>query len=284
VKERRAMVEPEAGLSIRRQCEALGIHRSGVYYAAGATSDEDLELMRRIDELHLELPFLGSRKLSQELRAEGRVVNRKRVQRLMQRMGIVALAPQPQTSAPAPEHVKYPYLLRGLRVDRVNHVWSADITYIPLAHGFVYLVAIMDWYSRRVLAWRLSNTIESSFCVDALEEALANYPSPQIFNTDQGAQFTAKAFTDVLRERGIQISMDGKGRWLGRVDDRRGGCRRWGVSVSGSFRHRAGVSFQSMAPFPVAAHRSVRADFPHTALFQDFMPSPSAGRSDSSAA
>lgn len=211
------MVEPETGLSIRRQCEALGIHRSGVYYAPSATSEEDLELMRRIDELHLELPFLGSRKLSQELRAEGRVVNRKRVQRLMQRMGIVALAPQPQTSAPAPEHVKYPYLLRGLRVDRVNHVWAADITYIPLAHGFAYLVAIMDWYSRRVLAWRLSNTMESSFCVDALEEALANYPSPQIFNTDQGAQFTAKAFTDVLREHGIQISMDGKGRWLDNV-------------------------------------------------------------------
>jgi hypothetical protein len=143
------MVDPDAALSVRRQCEVLGIHRSGVYYAPSATSDEELELMRRIDELHLAPPFLGSRKLSQELRAEGRVVNRKRVQRLMQQMGIVALAPQPQTSTPAPEHVRYPYLLRGLRIDRVNHVWAADITYIPLAHGFVYLVAIMDWYSRR---------------------------------------------------------------------------------------------------------------------------------------
>ena len=211
------MIEGDAGLSIRRQCEILGIHRSGVYYAPGAMSDEELELMRRIDELHLAHPFLGSRKLSQELRAEGRVVNRKRVQRLMQQMGIVALVPQPQTSAPAPEHVRYPYLLRGLKVDHVNHVWAADITYIPLAHGFVYLVAIMDWYSRRVLAWRLSNTIDSSFCVDALEEALAQFPAPEIFNTDQGAQFTAEAFTSVLRERGIRISMDGRGRCLDNV-------------------------------------------------------------------
>ncbi len=211
------MVDPDAALSIRRQCEVLGIHRSGVYYAPSGTSEEELELMRRIDELHLAHPFLGSRKLSQELRAEGRVVNRKRVQRLMQQMGIVALAPQPQTSKPAPEHVHYPYLLRGLRIDHVNHVWAADITYIPLAHGFVYLVAIMDWYSRRVLAWRLSNTIDSSFCVEALEEALARFPMPEIFNTDQGAQFTAEAFTSVLRERGIRISMDGRGRCLDNV-------------------------------------------------------------------
>lgn len=215
--ERRTQVEPEASLSIRRQCEILGIHRSGVYYTPSATRAEDLELMRRIDELHLEHPFLGSRKLSQELRGEGRVVNRKRVQRLMQQMGIVALAPQPATSAPAPEHVKYPYLLRGLRIDRVGQVWAADITYIPLAHGFVYLVAIMDWFSRRVLAWRLSNTMDSSFCVEALEEALARYGAPGIFNTDQGAQFTAEAFTRVLRARGIQISMDGKGRCLDNV-------------------------------------------------------------------
>lgn len=212
------MVEPDGGVSIRRQCELLSISRSGLYYEPRATSDEELVLMRRIDELHLKLPFLGSRKLSRELRQEGRVVNRKRVQRLMQQMGLVAMVPQPPaTSDPAPEHVRYPYLLRGLKIDRVNHVWAADITYIPLAHGFVYLVAIMDWYSRRVLAWRLSNTMDSSFCVDALEEALSRFPVPEIFNTDQGAQFTADAFTRVLRERSIRISMDGKGRCLDNV-------------------------------------------------------------------
>lgn len=212
------MIEPDPALSIRRQCELLSVSRSGWYYEPEPVRDEELALMRRIDELHLRRPFLGSRKLSQQLRTEGRVVNRKRVQRLMQRMGLVALAPQPpSTSEPAPEHPRYPYLLRGLTVSRVNQVWAADLTYIPLAHGFIYLVAIMDWYSRRVLAWRLSNTMDSSFCVDALEEALSRYPAPEIFNTDQGAQFTADAFTGVLRERGIQISMDGKGRYLDNV-------------------------------------------------------------------
>lgn len=212
------MVEPNTKVSIRRQCELFGVSRSGWYYEPNGRSSEELELMRRIDELHLQFPFYGSRRLSQQLRSEGRQVNRKRVQRLMQQMGIVALAPQPmRTSIPAPEHVRYPYLLRGLKVSRVNQVWCADITYIPLAHGFAYLVAIMDWYSRHVLAWRLSNTMDSRFCVDALEDALAKYPAPEIFNTDQGAQFTAEAFTRVLRGRHIKISMDGRGRCLDNV-------------------------------------------------------------------
>ena len=212
------MIEPEDELSIRRQCELLAVGRSGWYYEPSAVGEEDLGLMRRMDELHLRFPFYGSRKLSQQLRAEGRIVNRKRVQRLMQQMGLVAMAPQPpSTSEPAPEHPRYPYLLRGLKVSRVNQVWAADLTYIPLAHGFLYLVAIMDWYSRRVMAWRLSNTMESSFCVDALQDALSCYPAPEIFNTDQGAQFTAEAFTGALRERGIQISMDGKGRYLDNI-------------------------------------------------------------------
>ena len=163
MKARRAALDAEGEVSIRRQCELLRISRSGAYYAPKATSKEELELMRRIDELHLERPFLGSRKLSQELRAEGRIVNRKRVQRLMQKMGIVALATQPPTSVPAPEHVKYPYLLRGLRIDRVNHVWAADITYIQLAHGFVYLVAILDWFSRAVLSRAVSVTMDAAF-------------------------------------------------------------------------------------------------------------------------
>jgi len=212
------MVEPDDRLSLRRQCELLSVSRSGWYYEPSPVSAEDLALMRRIDELHLKLPFYGSRRLSQALRSEGRIVNRKHVQRLMQRMGLVAMAPQPpSTSEPAPEHPVYPYLLRNLTVSRVNQVWASDITYIPLAHGFLYLVAILDWHSRRVLAWRLSNTLESSFCVDALEEALSRYEAPEIFNTDQGAQFTAEAFTGVLRQRGIQISMDGKGRCLDNV-------------------------------------------------------------------
>lgn len=212
------MIELGDGLSIRRQCELLGLSRSGWYYEPDAVSDEELGLMRRMDELHLQFPFYGSRKLSQQLRAEGQIVNRKRVQRLMGRMGLVAMAPQPpSTSEPAAEHPRYPYLLRNLKVSRVNQVWAADLTYIPMAHGFLYLVAIMDWYSRRVLAWRLSNTMESSFCVDALEHALSRYPAPEIFNTDQGAQFTAETFVRVLRQHGIQISMDGQGRYLDNV-------------------------------------------------------------------
>ena len=168
--------------------------------------------MRRIDELYLEYPFYGSRRMAVELTRKGHAVNRKRIQRLMRIMGLEGLAPGPNTSRPHPEHIKYPYLLKGLSITRPNQVWATDITYIPLEHGFVYLVAIIDWYSRYVLSWRLSNTLDTTFCVDALEEALERWGTPEIFNTDQGAQFTATAFTDVLKNHGVKISMDGKGR------------------------------------------------------------------------
>jgi len=167
--------------------------------------------------LHLEFPFYGSRRISRELRSQGLVVNRKRVQRLMRIMGLEALAPKPNTSQPAPEHPVYPYLLRKLSIGRPNQVWAADITYVPLAHGFAYLVAIMDWYSRRVLSWRLSNSLDTSFCVEALEDALARFGRPEIFNTDQGSQFTSEAFTQLLLDRGVKISMAGKGRCIDNV-------------------------------------------------------------------
>lgn len=173
--------------------------------------------MRRIDALHLEYPFYGSRKLHHVLRAEGHVVNRKRVQRLMRHMDLCAIAPKPSTSRPAPEHPTYPYLLRNMTVSRADQVWAADITYIPMSRGFAYLVAIIDWHSRRVLSWRLSNTLDSGFCVDALEEALSRFGRPEIFNTDQGAQFTSEAFTRVLRNKGVAISMDGRGRCIDNI-------------------------------------------------------------------
>jgi putative transposase len=212
VSQRRSFVEPDGALSVRRQCEILALNRSSLYYESIGPDPEELELMRRIDELHLEFPFYGSRRISRELRSQGLVVNRKRVQRLMRIMGLEALAPKPNTSQPAPEHPVYPYLLRKLSIGRPNQVWAADITYVPLAHGFAYLVAIMDWYSRRVLSWRLSNSLDTSFCVEALEDALARFGRPEIFNTDQGSQFTSEAFTQLLLDRGVKISMDGKGR------------------------------------------------------------------------
>jgi len=212
------MIDPKLPeLSVRRQCELLKVSRSGFYYEPEPTSPDELALMRRIDELHLQYPFYGSRKLADALRKEGREANRKRVQRLMRLMGLEAMAPKPSTSEPHPEHVRYPYLLRGLAITRVNQVWATDITYIPMKAGFVYLVAIIDWYSRRVLSWRLSNTLDSRFCIDALEEALGRFGKPEIFNSDQGAQFTAENFTKPLREHGIAISMDGKGRCLDNV-------------------------------------------------------------------
>ena len=207
----------DCGVSVRRQCELLGVSRSGFYYEPLPTDAEELAIMRRIDVLHLECPFYGSRKVCQQLQADGCQVNRKRIQRLMRLMGLEALVPKPNTSAPHPEHVVYPYLLRGLKIDRANQVWATDITYIPMRAGFVYLVAIMDWYSRHVLSWRVSNTLDTSFCVEALEEALSRFAQPDIFNTDQGSQFTADAFTTVLRARGIAVSMDGKGRCLDNV-------------------------------------------------------------------
>jgi putative transposase len=215
---RRAMVErPGVGLSVRRQCALLNLARSGVYRPTPVIGAGDLALMRRIDELHLQLPFYGSRRMTFELNKEDRGVNRKRVQRLMRVMGIEALVPRPGTSKPAPGHKIYPYLLRGLAIAEPNHVWAADITYIPMARGFLYLVAIIDWASRAVLAWRLSNTIDSRFCVEALAEALERYGKPKIFNTDQGAQFTSAAFTDKLEKPGVAISMDGRGRFMDNI-------------------------------------------------------------------
>ncbi|MDI6765191.1 MAG: IS3 family transposase [Thermodesulfobacteriota bacterium] len=215
--ERKAMIDKGDALPVTRQCDLLDLSRSGVYYTPLPLSVKDMELMRQIDEIHLAYPFYGSRKIRNELWARGYDVGRDRVRRLMRRMGIEALYVRPRLSLAHPAHVKHPYLLRGLEITRANHVWATDITYIPMAKGFCYLVAIMDWASRMVLSWRLSNTLDSSFCVDALEEAIAKYGCPEIFNTDQGSQFTAEAFTDTLRSRGISISMDGKGRWMDNV-------------------------------------------------------------------
>jgi putative transposase len=216
--DRRALIDREdSRLSIRRQCSLLGLARSGVYRPLRPANDNDLGLMRRIDELFTAWPFLGSRRMAALLRAEGHAINRKRVQRLMRKMGIAALGPKPRTTKPAPGHKIYPYLLRGMTIDRPNQVWAADITYIPIGRGFLYLVAVIDWASRAVLAWRLSNTMDVSFCVSALEEALARFGRPEIFNTDQGSQFTSAAFTGTLAAAGIRISMDGRGRWMDNV-------------------------------------------------------------------
>jgi putative transposase len=217
MKARRPMVEAWAGVSMRRQCELLGVNRSSLYYEPVEPDAEELALMRRIDELHLKHPFYGSRKITQTLKAEGVEVNRKRIQRLMRLMGLESTAPKPNTSKPAPENPVYPYLLRDLQVSRINQVWAADITYIPMARGFLFLVAVIDLFSRRVLAWRLSNALETSFCVDALHEALERYGRPEIFNTDQGSQFTSEEFTSVLLEHDVKISMDGRGRCLDNV-------------------------------------------------------------------
>ncbi len=211
------MITKESDLPITRQCELLSLNRSTVYYRHQDVPETDLKLMRRMDEMHLKRPFYGSRRIRDWLQDEGHEVNRKRVQRLMRQMGIMAIYPKRRTSKPGKGHKIYPYLLRNLVIDRPNQVWATDLTYIPMAKGFVYLVAIMDWHSRKVLSWRLSNSMDSDFCVEALEEALSRYGRPDIFNTDQGAQFTSEAFTDVLKEAGVDISMDGKGRWIDNV-------------------------------------------------------------------
>ncbi len=212
------MVDRAHQLPVVRQCELLSLNRSTASYELKPdVSDEDLKLMRRIDEMHLKRPFYGSRRLTDWLREEGQDINRKRVQRLMRKMGITALYPKKNTSQPGQGHKIYPYLLKGLEINRSGQVYCSDITYIPMARGFVYLVVIMDWYSRKVLSWRLSNTMDSAFCVDALEEAIDRFGAPDIFNTDQGAQFTSEAFTGVLKAAGIKISMDGKGRWVDNV-------------------------------------------------------------------
>ena len=215
--DRRALVERGDTLSIRKQCVLLGVARSGVYRPPRPANDADLGLMRRIDELFTAWPFLGSRRMAAMLRADGWPINRKRVQRLMRRMGIAALGPKPRTTTPVPGHKIFPYLLRNTAIDRPNQVWAADITYVPVGRGFLYLVAVIDWASRAVLAWRLSNTMDVPFCVSALEEALARFGRPDIFNTDQGSQFTSAAFTGTLAASGIRISMDGRGRWMDNV-------------------------------------------------------------------
>jgi putative transposase len=218
IPDRRAKLDRAHGvLSIRHQCRLLGLSRSGVYRTPLPASDDDLTLMRRIDELFTARPFLGSRRMARMLSEEGATINRKRVQRLMRKMGIEALGPKPRTSRPAPGHRIYPYLLRSMTIDRPNQVWAADITYIPMGRGFLYLVAVIDWASRAVLSWRLSNTMDVSFCVDALEDALSRFGKPSIFNTDQGSQFTSMAFTGVLERAGILVSMDGRGRWMDNV-------------------------------------------------------------------
>lgn len=211
------MIDGDHGLSITRQAQALGISRGSVYYLSRPVSLADLEVMRRIDELHLEFPFAGSRMLRDLLNREGIEIGRRHVATLMKRMRIAALYRKPNTSKPAPDHKIYPYLLRGVKVDRPDQAWAMDITYVLMARGFVYLAAVVDWYSRRVLAWRLSTTMEAEFCVAALEEALAHHGKPDIFNTDQGAQFTGQAFTGVLLKAGVAISMDGKGAWRDNV-------------------------------------------------------------------
>jgi putative transposase len=211
------MIDPEHDLPITQQAKVLSISRSSCYYRGRPVSTGDLWLMRKIDELHLEYPFAGSRMLRDLLAHQGLEVGRRHVRTLMRRMGIEAIYRRPNTSKPAPGHRIYPYLLRGMAITRPNQVWAMDITYIPMARGFVYLAAVIDWFSRRVLAWRLSISMEVSFCIEALEEALSRNEKPEIFNTDQGSQFTSEAFTARLRENGIAISMDGRGRWRDNV-------------------------------------------------------------------
>ncbi len=207
------MVDPRRpNLSIARQCRLLNLQRSSFYYRPKPVKAEDLELMRLIDEQYLKVPTWGSRSMRNHLRRLGYTINRKRMQRLMRLMGLEAIYPRPRTSRPHPEHAIYPYLLRDMNIESPNQVWSADITYVPMSRGFLYLVAVMDWQSRKVLSWRLSNTMDADFCVEALREAIRDYGRPDIFNTDQGAQFTSGAFTKVLKDNDIAISMDGRGR------------------------------------------------------------------------
>jgi len=207
------MIDPsEPNVSVMRQCQLLHISRATFYYKHKPVKAEDLELMRLIDEQYLKTPSWGSRSMRNHLRRLGLRINRKKVQRLIRLMGLEAIYPKPKTSRPHPQHKVYPYLLKNLKIDHCDQVWAADITYIPMNRGFMYLVAVMDWHSRKVLSWRLSNTLDSDFCVEAVAEAVSRYGKPEIFNTDQGAQFTSDAFTSLLKEYEINISMDGRGR------------------------------------------------------------------------
>lgn len=201
-------------LSIARQCELVGIARSSFYYTGKGENPLNLELMRKVDEQFMKTPWYGSRQMARYLRRQGYVVGRKRIRRLMRKIGLTPVYQVPHTSKPHPDHRIYPYLLRNLTIDRPNQVWCADVTYIPMHGGFLYLVAIMDWSTRAVLSWRLSNTMDPGFCVEALKEALVIYGTPEIFNTDQGSQFTSDNFTQALLDAGVRISMDGKGRWM----------------------------------------------------------------------
>jgi putative transposase len=211
------MIDRTNELPVTRQAELLGISRGSVYYLPQPVSTSDLSLMRRIDEMHLDQPWAGARTLRDWLVREGYRIGRKHVTTLMRRMGMAAIYCKPNTSRRNPAHKIYPYLLRNLTITRPNHVWAMDITYIPMAKGFVYLAAVMDWATRRVLAWRVSNSMETDFCIEAVEEAICHFGKPEIFNTDQGSQFTSEAFTGLLKQHDIKISMDGKGAWRDNV-------------------------------------------------------------------
>lgn len=214
----RGLIEPEhSGISIARQCELLELSRSSYYYEPCSESAENPALMRLIDEQYLVTPFYGSRRMAAHLQAEGHIVNHKRIARLMRLMGIEAIYQKPRTSIPNKDHVIYPYLLRNVPIERVHQVWSTDITYVPMHRGFLYLTVVLEWYSRYVLSWRLSNSMDGAFCREALHEALERYGTPHIFNTDQGAQFTSPQFTSILLSKNIRISMDGRGRALDNV-------------------------------------------------------------------
>ena len=218
IAQRRSLIEADhQDLSIARQCELVSISRSSFYYQPTGETVENLALMRLIDAQFLETPWYGSRQMAAHLRRDGHEIGRKRVRRLMATMGLAAIYQRPRTTVPHPEHRIYPYLLRDIVVDRPNQVWCADITYIPMRRGFLYLVAVMDWATRKVLAWRVSNTMDTAFCIEALHEALARFGRPEIFNTDQGSQFTSQEFTAVLRAADVRISMDGRGRWMDNV-------------------------------------------------------------------
>ena len=218
VERRRQMIEPEhPSLSVVRQCELVSISRSGFYYQPVGETAETLALMRLIDAQFLETPWYGSRQMARHLQRDGHEVGRKRVRRLMAVMGLVPIYQRPRTTVPNSEHRVWPYLLRGVVIDRPNQVWCTDLTYIPMRRGFLYLVAVMDWATRKVLSWRVSNTMDVEFCVEALEEALARFGRPEIFNSDQGSQFTSSNFTDVLKAADVRISMDGRGRWMDNV-------------------------------------------------------------------
>ncbi len=257
------MIDRTHPLPVRRQCQLLKLARSTAYYQPTPVSEATLVLMRRIDELHLQYPFAGARMLRDLLRQEGRAIGRRHVATLMRRMGIEALYRKPSLSRRQPGHQIYPYLLRDLTISRPNHVWAADITYIPMRRGFLYLFAVLDWASRRVLAWRLSNTLTTDFCLDAVQEAVVRYGTPELFNTDQGCQFTSHEFTELLTHHGIQRSMDGKGCWHDNVL----GERLWkSIKYEEVYLHAyetAGAAHQGVAHYLTFYYNETR---PHQAL------------------